>query len=204
MLGKTHLAVGVATTMAITQPTSISELILSVGVGGVGALISDIDVGTSESHKDADKITILSVIVVLGMLASDYFLHTGMVDRVIRSSGYGRIVMGLLFFIGICAFGKEQPHRSFMHSFLAGVLLCLAVGMIWEKAVLYFAVGYLSHLATDIFNKKKVRLLYPMKGGVSLGLFHAYGLANRIFFIVASAVVAIELLLFMVRMFGFM
>lgn len=204
MLGKTHFAVGVAATMAVTQPASISELILSVGVGGLGALISDIDVGTSASHREADKITMLSVIVVLGVLASDYFLHTGMVDRVIKSSGYGRIVMVLLFFIGICAFGKEQPHRSFMHSFLAGVLLCLAVGMIWEKAVLYFAVGYLSHLTTDIFNKKKVRLLYPMRGGVSLGLFHAYGLANRIFFMVASAVVAIELLMFVVRMFGLM
>lgn len=75
--------------------------------------------------------------------------------------------------------------------------------MIWEKAVLYFAVGFLSHLVTDIFNKKKVRLLYPMRGGVSLGLFHAYGLANRIFFMVASAVVAIELLLFVARIVGF-
>lgn len=200
MLGKTHLAVGVAATMAVIHPTDISELILSIGVGGLGALISDIDVGTSASHREADKITMLSVIVVLGVLASDYFIHTGMMEQVIRNSGYGRIVMGLLFFVGICGFGKEQPHRSFMHSFLAGVLLCIAVGMIWEKAVVYFAVGYLSHLATDIFNKKKVRLFYPMKGGVSLGLFHAYGLANHIFFMAASAVVVVELLIFMKNM----
>lgn len=195
MLGKTHMAVGIATTLAITQPSGISELLLAVGAGSLGALISDIDVGTSNSHRDADKITALSVVVVLAVFALDYFCNTQIIERIIGSSGYLRIIAGLLLFIGICAFGKEQPHRSFMHSFLALILLSFALGLIWEKAVIYFAVGFLSHLATDIFNKKKVRLLYPLKGGVSLGLFHAYGLANDIFFAVGSIVAVIEVII---------
>lgn len=195
MLGKTHMAVGIAATLAITQPSGISELLLAVGAGSLGALISDIDVGTSNSHRDADKITALSVVVVLAVFALDYFCNTQIIERIIGSSGYLRIIAGLLLFIGICAFGKEQPHRSFMHSFLALILLSFALGLIWEKAVIYFAVGFLSHLATDIFNKKKVRLLYPLKGGVSLGLFHAYGLANDIFFAVGSIVTVIEVIL---------
>ena len=192
MLGKTHMAVGIAATLAITQPSGVSELVLAVGAGSLGALISDIDVGTSNSHRDADKITALSVVVVLAVFAMDYFCNTQIIERIIGSSGYLRIIAGLLLFIGICAFGKEQPHRSFMHSFLALILLSFALGLIWEKAVIYFAIGFLSHLATDIFNKKKVRLLYPMKGGVSLGLFHAYGLANDIFFAIGSIVAIIE------------
>ncbi len=195
MLGKTHMAVGIAATLAITQPSGISELLLAVGAGSLGALISDIDVGTSNSHRDADKITALSVVVVLAVFALDYFCNTQIIERIIGSSGYLRIIAGLLLFIGICAFGKEQPHRSFMHSFLALILLSFALGLIWEKAVIYFAVGFLSHLATDIFNKKKVRLLYPLKGGVSLGLFHAYGLANDIFFAVGSIVAVIEVII---------
>lgn len=195
MLGKTHMAVGIAATLAITQPSGISELVLAVGAGSLGALISDIDVGTSNSHRDADKITALSVVVVLAVFALDYFCNTQIIERIIGSSGYLRIIAGLLLFIGICAFGKEQPHRSFMHSFLALILLSFALGLIWEKAVIYFAVGFLSHLATDIFNKKKVRLLYPMKGGVSLGLFHAYGLANDIFFAIGSIVAVIEVII---------
>lgn len=195
MLGKTHMAVGIAATLAITQPSGISELLLAVGAGSLGALISDIDVGTSNSHRDADKITALSVVVVLAVFALDYFCNTQIIERIIGSSGYLRIIAGLLLFIGICAFGKEQPHRSFMHSFLALILLSFALGLIWEKAVIYFAVGFLSHLATDIFNKKKVRLLYPLKGGVSLGLFHAYGLANDIFFAVGSIIAVIEVIL---------
>ena len=195
MLGKTHMAVGIAATLAITQPSGVSELVLAVGAGSLGALISDIDVGTSNSHRDADKITALSVVVVLAVFAMDYFCNTQIIERIIGSSGYLRIIAGLLLFIGICAFGKEQPHRSFMHSFLALILLSFALGLIWEKAVIYFAVGFLSHLETDIFNKKKVRLLYPLKGGVSLGLFHAYGLANDIFFAVGSIVAVIEVII---------
>lgn len=195
MLGKTHMAVGIAATLAVTQPSGISELVLAVGAGALGALISDIDVGTSNSHRDADKITALSVVVVLAVFALDYFCNTQIIERIIGSSGYLRIIAGLLLFIGICAFGKEQPHRSFMHSFLALILLSFALGLIWEKTVIYFAVGFLSHLATDIFNKKKVRLLYPLKGGVSLGLFHAYGLANDIFFVVGSIVAIIEVII---------
>lgn len=195
MLGKTHMAVGIAATLAITQPSGVSELVLAVGAGSLGALISDIDVGTSNSHRDADKITALSVVVVLAVFAMDYFCNTQIIERIIGSSGYLRIIAGLLLFIGICAFGKEQPHRSFMHSFLALILLSFALGLIWEKGVIYFAVGFLSHLATDIFNKKKVRLLYPMKGGVSLGLFHAYGLANDIFFAIGSIVAIIEVII---------
>ena len=189
------MAVGIAATLAITQPSGVSELVLAVGAGSLGALISDIDVGTSNSHRDADKITALSVVVVLAVFAMDYFCNTQIIERIIGSSGYLRIIAGLLLFIGICAFGKEQPHRSFMHSFLALILLSFAIGLIWEKAVIYFAVGFLSHLATDIFNKKKVRLLYPMKGGVSLGLFHAYGLANDIFFAIGSIVAIIEVII---------
>ena len=189
------MAVGIAATLAITQPSGVSELVLAVGAGSLGALISDIDVGTSNSHRDADKITALSVVVVLAVFAMDYFCNTQIIERIIGSSGYLRIIAGLLLFIGICAFGKEQPHRSFMHSFLALILLSFALGLIWEKAVIYFAVGFLSHLATDIFNKKKVRLLYPLKGGVSLGLFHAYGLANDIFFAVGSIIAVIEVII---------
>lgn len=189
------MAVGIAATLAITQPSGVSELVLAVGAGSLGALISDIDVGTSNSHRDADKITALSVVVVLAVFAMDYFCNTQIIERIIGSSGYLGIIAGLLLFIGICAFGKEQPHRSFMHSFLALILLSFALGLIWEKAVIYFAIGFLSHLATDIFNKKKVRLLYPMKGGVSLGLFHAYGLANDIFFAIGSIVAIIEVII---------
>ena len=117
MLGKTHMAVGIATTLAVIPPENTRQLLLEVGAGAVGALISDIDVGTSESHRDADVITYLTLGVVAVVIALDHFMNTGIVFRIKQSEGWFRIILGILMFVGICAFGKEQPHRSFMHSF---------------------------------------------------------------------------------------
>ena len=200
MLGKTHMMVGIAATIAVTKPATVSEMILAAGGGALGALISDIDVGTSGSHKEADKIVALSTLVVGGVIACDYFFHTHMIARILRNSGYARTIAGILLFIGICAFGKEQPHRSFMHSFLALLMLDVALGIVWERAVPYFTVGFLSHLATDIFNKKQVQLLYPVQKGVALGWFHAHGIANRLFFLAGCAVTAVELAKFWLAM----
>jgi inner membrane protein len=44
LLGKTHFAVGVASSLIFTQPKTVQDVILAVGIGGMGALISDIDV----------------------------------------------------------------------------------------------------------------------------------------------------------------
>ena len=75
MLGKTHMAVGIATTLAVIPPENTRQLLLEVGAGAVGALISDIDVGTSESHRDADVITYLTLGVVAVVIALDHFMN---------------------------------------------------------------------------------------------------------------------------------
>jgi inner membrane protein len=73
-----------------------------------------------------------------------------------------------------------------MHSFLALVILSALIGVILPTAMPYFAVAFLSHLFTDLFNYKKVRLLYPLQGGVSFHMFHAKGMANSILFLAGS------------------
>ena len=59
MLGKTHMAVGVAAGLVVMHPQNIQELIVGTGTLAVGSVISDIDIGTSDSHKEADKIIAL-------------------------------------------------------------------------------------------------------------------------------------------------
>lgn len=193
------MAIGIAVTTMVTQPATIPELILAVGGGAFGALISDIDVKTSDSRRSADKIILLTSLIVAGIFTLDYFFHAGIIDKIIRNSGYERIIMGTLLFIGICAYGKEQPHRSFMHSFLALALLSFAISLIWGKAVIYFAPGFLSHLAIDIFNKRKVQLLYPLKDGVALRICHANGFLNHIFFRVGTVFAVINITISIMR-----
>ena len=193
MLGKTHMTVGVAATLAVIHPTTPKELLLSAGVGAIGALISDIDVGTSDSHKDADKVIWLTIAVVAIVLGLDKFGHFNIVHNILQTESKVRIITGIILFIGVCAFGKEQPHRSFMHSILALILLEIAIGLVYPLFVLPFGIGFLSHIITDLFNRKRVRLWYPLPGGLCLGLFHAHGLANTIFFISGFVVSVIEI-----------
>lgn len=51
MLGKTHMAVGVAASLLLLQPRTLPELILGAGTAAVGSVISDIDCGSSESSR---------------------------------------------------------------------------------------------------------------------------------------------------------
>lgn len=192
MLGKTHMAVGIAAALALTTQASLPELVLATGVGAVGAVISDIDVGTSESHKEANKIIAMVTITMVGIGVLDQYVQLGIWDRIKSNREVYQLIIAGLIFIAICMYGKEQPHRSFMHSFLALGLLSGVIGVIYLPAVKYFSIGFLSHLILDMFNYKKVRLFYPIKKGVCFRLFHAQGMANDIAFITGVIVAVVE------------
>ena len=69
MLGKTHMAVGVAASLLLLQPRTLPELILGAGAAAVGSVISDIDCGTSESSRRADQIIFVSETIIIGIAA---------------------------------------------------------------------------------------------------------------------------------------
>ena len=200
MLGKTHLAVGLAASLAIMRPYSVQELFIGIGAAAIGSLIPDIDVGTSDSHRDADIVTVMTVASIVVVAIADFIFHVGVSDVILRQDRLMRLLPSALLFIGVCAFGKEQPHRSFMHSILAMVILTFLVGIVIPIASLYFAIGFASHLITDLFNFKEVRLLYPMKGEVAFHFFHAKGIANIALSLVGTVVAAIEFIAHLVRL----
>lgn len=195
------MAVGVAASLLFTQPKSWEELALAVGVGGIGALISDIDVDTSGSHKYANKIIIFAVLAVVGIYAAEKIWNIGITAQILSDTNYIRIAIGTILFIAVCAFGKQQPHRSFMHSILALAILSFAIGLVWTDLVPYFMIGFASHLITDIFNYKKVRLLYPFSGGLAFKLFHTNGLANGIFLSIGTILTVIQVILYSYHIF---
>lgn len=55
MMAKTHIAVGVASAMLITQPKTKTEFVVAVVGGSVGGVMSDIDVKIDRSNKFAQK-----------------------------------------------------------------------------------------------------------------------------------------------------
>ena len=179
MLGKTHMAVGVAAGLLIMQPKNMQELILGTGVSAIGSVISDIDVGTSESHREADKIIGMTIAAVIFMVVVECIWHVGIYKKLMRDSSVPREIIAAAIFLGICAFGKEQAHRSFMHSLLAMFLLTGCVTIFFPLAASYFQIGLLSHLAADLLNRRGERLLYPWKKGFCLRLCSSKGMVNK-------------------------
>ena len=108
---------------------------------------------------------------------------------------------GTAAFLLLCAFGKEQPHRSFMHSIPALVSLTGCVEIIFPLAAPYFAIGFISHLTLDLCNRRDERLLYPLKWGLSFGVCSSKGLVNRILFSAGSAVSAIVFAVLLLRIY---
>ena len=196
MTGKTHISVAMAATLLLTQPKSIKELVVCLGVTSVGAVISDIDVSTSESHEVIDKVLGIVIIAAIALGFVEYKWDVGIVTFFKNNSSIIRLIVGVMVFLGICVFGKNQPHRSFMHSALAVGLLSGAAYIILPDAVPYMVVSMFSHILIDTLNKKKVHIFYPLPGGISFDLCHAQGFVNNTIFKIASLLTMVSLVYF--------
>ena len=179
MLGRTHFFVGMTSALAIMQPESLPILVAGTGAAALGGVISDIDSGTSQAHKDADKVMGASVLTIAVISVLEWYFHLGITHIIMENSDYFRIVCGILLFLLICSYGMRQPHRAFMHSFAALFTLSGCVAMIFPDIMPYFAIGFISHLFIDLFNRRNEKLLWPMKKGYCMHLCSSKGIVNR-------------------------
>lgn len=194
MTAKTHVSVGMASTLLITQPKSIKELLLCLGVASIGAVISDIDVSTSEAYEAVNKVIkfVLIAAIILGFV--EYNWRFGIITSFKNDSNIMRLIIGISVVLGICIFGKNQPHRSFMHSILAIILLSGSTYIILPEVVPYLSISMASHILIDTLNKKKVHIFYPLPGGIAFNLCRAHGFVNNIIFKVSSILTIIILI----------
>lgn len=194
MSGKTHWAAGTAITLWITRPHDIPSLVICFGAAAVGSVISDIDIETSNSREKFNWIIGISALSILTIFFVEYWWKLGIVESFLKEGDLVRVFIGFIAFLLVCQFGKNKPHRTFMHSFLACLMLSEIIYMIFPEAAVYFAVAMLSHIGLDLLNKKDVSLLYPMKGGFCFAVCGASGSVNRMLFVVgcvASVILSI-------------
>ena len=145
MLGRTHFFIGISAALAVMQPSSMSTLVAGAGAAAIGGMISDIDSGTSQAHKEADKIMTAAIAITAVIIFADCKFHVGIYERLMRNSSIARLLIGAMAFIIICTYGSGQPHRSFMHSFLSMFMLTACMDVIYPDAAPYFAIAYASH-----------------------------------------------------------
>lgn len=179
MMGKTHISVGIAAALFVSQPASSAVCLATVLAGALGSITPDIDVHSNSHNRDA----LIARFIVVGLAIVSFGI-----DRALGAQFWAYIsqiqlsqqAIGLLGFFGLCAIGRFTPHRSFTHSVLALVLFSLALGLVLPMAIPAFAAGYASHLLLDLLNKMPMNLLFPLESGWCLRLCHADGLTNKV------------------------
>jgi inner membrane protein len=194
MLRNTHIAAGISASILVTWPDTIKDLIFAVGFGMVGAQICDIDLDKSKFKGELNQIIFSTFMIFVLTTAADFYLGNGLLVDLVHSGEYTSQIAGVLLFIGTCLFGQTQPHRKFMHSFLALALTGCSLYMIYPKIVPYYVTGFLSHILLDLLNKTKIYLFCPAKKGYCLGLCKSNGTANA-FILVAGIFASAYLIL---------
>ncbi len=178
------MAVGVAAALAVGRPDTLPLLVGGTMAAAIGSVISDIDMGASSAHHEADYITAFMVSVCLAVFFGDMYLKLGVYEAIShRVSASAQLPVALVF-IGICAIGKISRHRHFMHSFLCLMLLGACICRMFPRVVSYFAVAFLTHLFLDLWNTKKVYLWWPLKRGYCFKICRSAGRLNRLLFAV--------------------
>ena len=193
------MAVGITAALALVHPSSTSELLLGAGAAVIGAVVSDIDSDSSETHRDANIVIGAAVAAIAALVAVESVGHFGLYRKILAQTSLMRVIPAAAVLLGICAFGKEQPHRSFMHSFLALALMTCCVHIILPIAALYFAAGFASHLLIDLFNRKGEQLLYPCHTGFCLHFCSADGWVNSMLLRICSLTSAALFIYWMVH-----
>ncbi len=177
MLSKTHYAVGLATSLAVTRPDSVKGCLIAVIGGVVGGVVADCDLLHQEKSTGSRTGQLLALGTTLMAFFLDGAFQLGIGRAMVRQP---RALLGCLFFLGLWLFGFFSNHRTFTHSVTALLVFSAAVFMIYRPFFPGFAAAYFSHLALDLLNRRKLPLFYPFKFGLCLNLCYADKKANRI------------------------
>lgn len=179
MMGKTHLAVGLATSLAVVQPKSFDECLMAIIGGAVGGVLADCDIIDNDYKSDAVSAQLLASGIAAAAFIVGYVFNLGfsqaVIDQGIRSV-IGSMGFILLYFVGVCS-----SHRTFTHSLTALALYTVAVYFICAPLAVGFFAAYLSHIALDIMNRRKVQIFYPFDFGVCFKWCYANKTADKVF-----------------------
>ena len=179
MLGKTHFFVGIAAALAIQQPQTFPVLVAGTGAAAIGGVIPDIDSSSSEAHRSADEAILVSVLAVIAVIVADRVFHAGIYEKIRSDSSMERVVIGIALFLAVCVFWRKQPHRAFMHSFAALLLLTACISIILPAAAPYFATAFGSHMFIDLLNYKGEQLFWPWRRRFCLHMCESDGIINK-------------------------
>ena len=179
MMSKTHLAVGIATSLAVIRPQTIQGCAITVIGGAVGGVLADNDILDNDYQADALIGQLLAFGITAIVIVLDYFFQLGICSSIYTHPLLP--IIGGIGFVILYIIGFLSEHRTFTHSFLALILYTLTAWLIYKPIALAVSVAYLSHILLGVLNKRKVPVLYPLEFGICLKLCYANKTANKAF-----------------------
>lgn len=162
MKGKTHLGVGIVTSIALYEKLSLDYSVISLGIVAFGSLLPDIDHPKSMINKYIlpfkNKFTKVIMYICIGIILLWYSIIRGDIPHI--------KAIGILFiFIAI------SSHRNGVtHSLTSMIVFSTIVGYMGKiynlhSIIYYFMIGYGAHLVCDMMTPRGVPLFYPFKEG---------------------------------------
>ncbi len=178
MLGKTHTAAGAAAALLLLHPSEPAAVLSAAAGGAAGGWICDIDCRDAGIDSTTGEDILYTAGLTAALLLGDALLGSGVCAWMASHWGL-RSAAAFTVFLVCCMFGWNTPHRSFMHSLTALVLLTVSLHFFCAPLAPAFAAGFVSHLLLDLTNFQGIQLFYPLRDRFCLRLFPADGLADR-------------------------
>lgn len=185
MLSKTHLACGIAASLAILHPDTPKGLAVAVIGGALGGSVPDIDLVKNRTNLDSIFTQTTALVIAVAAILADYYYDYGIVRYL--SNHPGSAVTGIVLYLVLMVIGFYAPHRGFTHSILALVLFSASIRIVYPQITTAYALGYFSHLALDLLNRKPVQLFFPIRKGFCLHLCYSNRRMNRFLFVLGTA-----------------
>lgn len=162
MTGKTHVAIGIAAALTITQGQPLENQIVMVVTTALSSLFPDLDHPKSKLNQ---KILFVNnkFFKTLFYLALAGLLFYAYISTEIMALLFLSIAAGL---IGI------SVHRGFTHSLIGLLSYSFLVKFIateYNVEFLYkgFVLGFTLHLVADFFTSHGIKLFYPINKNIS-------------------------------------
>lgn len=183
-MSKTHISVGIASSLglALVFPNTPQIILASVVFGAMGGTTPDVDILDDDYKHDALIGQLIPLVLCVLMLGLDWLLHYEILSSIINHKTLA--IIGLVGYLILYIIGYNADHREFTHSLLSLLLFSIAVGFIYFPALPFYAIGYFSHLAIDLLNKKGIQLFFPFEPEPCLKLIYASGIGNTVIMII--------------------
>lgn len=162
MTGKTHMAIGVAATLATSTNQPVKNQLLLIGAAAVGSLLPDLD------HPQAKLNQKLLLFNNNFFKTLFYLVLSGVFLYIYKLKGINYFLFLAIGSILI----SVSSHRGFTHSIIGFLSFWFLIKVISKEYNLQyihngFIIGYFMHLVADFFTPRGIKLFFPFNESIS-------------------------------------